>query len=125
MDRGPRRGEYANLHCMDPAAIHFEQFHIVKIHFIQSLADSNRQIAVPFPAPPQASVDFFIEPNVAIHNLHDALLLTSFCIPIRFRKRNVTIHAHIEPITRSNLDRWLDIQILPRHLHSQLPKLLA
>jgi hypothetical protein len=47
----PPRLEYANLHCMDPAAIHIEQFHIAKIHFIQRLTDSNRQIAVHSPAP--------------------------------------------------------------------------
>jgi len=125
MGGAPHRLEYANLHCMDSAAIHIEQFHIMKIRFFQSLTDADRQVAVPFPAPPQASIDFFIEPNVAIHNLHDALLLTSFCIRIRLRERNVATHAHIEPIARSNLDRWLDVQILPSHLHTQLPKLLA
>jgi hypothetical protein len=109
MDCSPRRGEYANLHCMDPAAIHIEQFHIVKIHFIQSLTNANRQIAVPFPTPPQASVDFFIEPNIAIHNFHDGLLLTSFCIRIRLRERNVASYAYIEPIARANFHRWLDI----------------
>jgi hypothetical protein len=125
VDGDPHRLEYANLHCMDPAAIHIEQFHVAEVHIIQCLTDANRQIAVPLPAASQASVDFFIEPNVAIHNLHDGLLLTSSYIRIRFRKRYVTIHAHIEPIARSNLDRWLDIQILPRHLNPQLPKLLA
>jgi hypothetical protein len=38
----PDRLGYTNLHCMDPAAIHNEQFHIAKIHLIQSLTDSNR-----------------------------------------------------------------------------------
>lgn len=109
MGGAPHRLENANLHCMDPAAIHIEQFHIVKIHFIQSLTDANRQIAVPFPAPPQASIDFFIEPDVAVNNLHDGLLLTSSCIRIRLRERNVAIHAHNEPIARSNLDCWLPV----------------
>jgi hypothetical protein len=125
MGGNPYRLGYTNLHCMNPAAIHIEQFHIAKVDFIQSFADANRQITVPFPAPSQASVDFFIEPNIAIHNLHDGLLLASFSIRIRLRKRNVAIHAYIEPIARANFHRRLDIQILPRHLHTQLAKLLA
>jgi hypothetical protein len=125
MGGDPHRVEYANLHRMDPATIHIEQFHIAKVHTIQSLTDVNRQIAVPLPAPSQASIDFFIKPDVAIHNLHNGLLLTSFCIRIRFRERDVTIHSHIEPIARTNLHRWLDIQILPRNLHAQLAELLA
>jgi hypothetical protein len=51
MDGNPHRFKYANLHCVDPAAIHIEQFHIVKMHFTQSLPDADRQIAVPLPTP--------------------------------------------------------------------------
>jgi hypothetical protein len=34
MDGSPHGLEYANLRCTDPAVIHFEQFHIVKIYII-------------------------------------------------------------------------------------------
>jgi hypothetical protein len=47
----PHGLEHTNLHCMDPAAIHIEKFHIAEIHLIQSLTDANRQVAVLLPAP--------------------------------------------------------------------------
>jgi hypothetical protein len=110
---------------MDPAAIHIQQFHIEKLHILQSLADANRQIAVHSPAPSQAAINLCTEANVAVHNLDSHLLFSRPQISIRFRERDVAIHAHIEPITRSNFHRGLDVQILPRHLHAQLAELLA
>jgi hypothetical protein len=50
MDGEPRRLEYTNLRCMDPARIHVEQFNVEKIHAIQSFADAHRQVAVHSPA---------------------------------------------------------------------------
>jgi hypothetical protein len=41
MDGEPRRLEYTNLRCMNPARIHVEQLHIEKVHAIQSLTDAN------------------------------------------------------------------------------------
>jgi hypothetical protein len=105
--------------------IHVEQLHIKQIHSVQSLADANRQVAVHSPAPAQAAINLCTETNVAVDNLHHRLLFSRSRISIRFREGNVTIHAHIEPIARSNLHCGLDIQILARHLHAQLAKLLA
>jgi hypothetical protein len=110
---------------MDPAAIHIQQFHIEKIHIFQSLADANGQVAVHSPAPAQAAINLCTETNIAVHNLQRHILFSRPQISIRFRKRYVTIHAHIEAIARSNLYRRLDIQILSRHLHAQLAELLA
>jgi hypothetical protein len=121
----PRRLEYTNLRCVDPARIHFQQFHIKQIHTVQSLTDANGQIAVHSPTSAQAAINLCTETNVAVHNLHHWLLFSRPQIPIRLRERDVTIHAHIEPIARSNLHRGLDVQILPRYLHAQLPELLA
>jgi hypothetical protein len=121
----PLSVEYANLHRMYPAAIHIKQFNNEKVHAIQSHTDAHRQIAVHSPAPAEAPIDLFTKTNIAVDNLHRQLLFSRPQISIRSRKRNVTIHAHIEPIARSNLHCGLDIQILPRHLHAQLPKLLA
>ncbi len=42
----PRRLEYTNLRCMDPAVVYLQQHHIKQIHTVQSLTDANRQIAV-------------------------------------------------------------------------------
>ena len=121
----PLSVEYANLHCMYPAAIHLQQFHFEKIHIFQSLTDANGQIAVHSPTPAQAAINLCTETNIAVHNLHHRLLFSRSRISIRFHERNVTIHAHIEPIARSNLHRGLDIQILARYLHTQLAELLA
>jgi hypothetical protein len=55
---------------MDPAVIHFEQFHISKVNVIQGLTDADRQIAVHSPAAAQAAIDFGTETNIAVHNLH-------------------------------------------------------
>jgi hypothetical protein len=114
----PHRLKYTNLCCVDPARIHIEQLHIKQIHSVQSLADANRQIAVHSPAPAQAPINLCTKTNVAVDNLHRRLLFSRSRISIRFREGNVTIHAHIEPIARSNLHCGLDIQILARHLHA-------
>jgi hypothetical protein len=121
----PLSVEYANLHRMYPAAIQIQQFHIEKLHIFQSLTDAHRQIAVHSPAPAKAAINLCTETNIAINNLHHLLLFSRPRISIRFRERNIAIHAHIEPIARSNLHCWLDIQILARYLHTQLTELLA
>jgi hypothetical protein len=110
---------------MDPARIHVEQFHCAEIHTIQSLTDANGQVAVHSPAPAQAAINLCTKTNIAVDNLHRRLLFSRPQISIGFRERYVTIHAHIEPIARSNLHSGLDIQVLPRHLHAQLAELLA
>jgi hypothetical protein len=110
---------------MNPTGIHVEQFHCAEIHTIQSLTHANGQIAVHSPAPAQAPINLCTETNIAVQNLHLQLLFSCPGISIRFRERYVAIHAHIEPIARSNLHSGLDVQILPRHLHTQLPELLA
>jgi hypothetical protein len=125
MGSSPHRLEYANLCCVDPAVVYLQQLHIKQIHTVQSLTDANRQVAVHFPAPAQAAINLCTETNVAVHNLHRHLLFSTPQISIRLREGNVAIHAHIEPIARSNLHRGLDIQILARHLHAQLAELLA
>jgi hypothetical protein len=51
MDGEPRRLEYTNLRCMDPAVVNLQQLYIEQIHSVQSLADANRQVAVHSPAP--------------------------------------------------------------------------
>jgi hypothetical protein len=125
MDGEPPRLEYTNLRCMDPARIHVEQLHIKQIHTVQSLADANRQVAVHSPASAQATINLCTETNVAVHNLHRHLLFSRSQISVRFRERDVAIHTYIKPIPRSNLHCGLDVQILPRYLHAQLPELLA
>jgi hypothetical protein len=110
---------------MDPAAIHIQQFHIEKLHIFQSLTDAHRQIAVHSPPPAKAAINLCTETNIVVHSLQRHLLFSCPQISIRFRKRDVAIHAHIEPIARSNLHSGLNVQILPCHLHAQLPELLA
>jgi hypothetical protein len=76
MDGSPHRLEYTNLRGMNPAGIGVQQFDFEKVYAIQSLADTNRQIAMHSPAAAQAAINLCTETNVAVHNLHRRLLFS-------------------------------------------------